>query len=149
MTDAIDFEIQRMTALEQQRRDGEARHSGYDEQHAKDQEWLDDLWQWTVAADPEDYNAWLTGHLRAGGKVSHFYSYEMPAEQWFVANVSFEIRPLYGSASINVIVREGVAVTGKTGHNSLYLMDGFASRGFHDSDASVPVFTNNHLLGAS
>lgn len=136
-----DFEIQRMTALDEQRRASEARHSGYDEEHAKDQEWLAELWQWTVAAGPEDYNSWLTGHIGMGG--------EMPVRDWYVANVSFEIRPLYGSTSINVVVREGVTVTGKTGHNSLYLMDGFKSRGFHDSPASVPVYTNNFLTGGA
>lgn len=89
-------------------------------------------------ASRNDYIEWLHGFLNAGNKPSHFYDY--PFDQWenfYIALESFRITPLYGSASINIIVPKGIQITGDPGHTNLYICDGYRT-----SMEFVPVFSD-------
>ncbi len=89
-------------------------------------------------ASKNDYITWLHGFLDAGNKPSHFYDY--PFDQWgnfYIATESFEITPLYGSASINIIVPNGIQITGDPGHTNLYYSDGYKT-----SLNFIPVFSD-------
>lgn len=141
-----DLQFQRMTTLEDERSRRDAYLDRHEQQREADREWLSELYQWAVPIDPESYDAWLTGHLKRGGKVAHFYDYVMPRDQWYLATLSFEIQPLYGATSINLVVPKGIKIDGSTGHNNLYFMDGFTSRGLHDLPAIVPCFTDTKIV---
>lgn len=137
---------QRTAALADKKARWTSKLASHERQHEADREWLGELHQWAVPIDPESYDAWLTGHLKRGGKVTHFYDYDMPRDQWYLATLSFEIQPLYGALGIKVVVPEGVKVTGSTGHSALYFMDGFTSRSFRDLPAIVPCFTDTKIV---
>jgi hypothetical protein len=79
-------------------------------------------------AHKRDYERWLEGHLSAGGKITHAYDYKMP-ESFRVAMEDMTLRPLYGARSLNIIVPEGIEVTGELGHTNLYLMKDFSLLG--------------------
>jgi hypothetical protein len=96
-------------------------------------------------AEVADYMDWLKGFMEAGGSPTHFYDYDMPTKEWFMAESDLVMPPMYGVSSVNVIVPTGVEV-GRieqknknnfhdVGHNNLYFEDGFVSEsGF------VPVY---------
>jgi hypothetical protein len=87
-------------------------------------------------ATPEDYAAWLLGYLLKGGKPTHYYDYDMPRDEFYVAEEDFETAPLHGADSINIIVPGDVNWKGgELGHCNLYLMKDFKNIG-----GDVPVY---------
>ncbi|RJO62633.1 MAG: hypothetical protein C4542_03025 [Dehalococcoidia bacterium] len=87
-------------------------------------------------ATVNDYRKWIVGFISNGGTVTHHYDYDMP-DDVYIALDSFEITPLYGASSINVIVPAGIEVNGDAGHSNLYFMDGFKARG-----SWIPAYNN-------
>lgn len=97
-------------------------------------------------AVPEDYAEWLAGYLSRGGRVSHQYSYPMcrgsgTHVEFWVTTGDVTLPPLYGSNSVQVIVRPGhrVRVDEGLGHSSVFWLDGFTSRGL---DGWVPGYSD-------
>lgn len=75
-------------------------------------------------ASPEEYRNWLRGYIEKGGKITHVYDYKMP-NFFYVAQDSFDVKPLYGASSICIIVPENINLSISkegTGHNSIYYM---------------------------
>ena len=93
-------------------------------------------------AEISDYENWLSGYFANGGEVSHYYDY--PFQRWdnfYVATQDFEVCPLYGSASILIIVPKGIKyLGGNIGHSTLYLCDGYKTK-YNDF---VPAFCNTN-----
>lgn len=89
-------------------------------------------------ANRADYTQWLEGFVDAGNTPTHYYSY--PFSRWdsfYVAKKDFELVPLYGADSINIIVPEGITILGGSrGHNNIFCYNGYKHRG------SVPVFSD-------
>lgn len=115
----------------------------------------EDLTSYMRHAEKWEYDAWLTGFLKQGGKPTHFYEYRMPTAKWFVPLTDFVVRPLYGSMSLHIIVPKGIHLLGgSTGHNSVFIttVEGtFLFQGFHDSrphanPGFVPVYTDTEVL---
>ena len=89
-----------------------------------------------VPASKSDYEAWLKGFIEAGGTPTHTYDYNIHLRDWYAAIIDFEICPMYGANSINIIAREGVKfLGGERGHCNIYLMDKFVSYGHF-----IPVY---------
>jgi len=88
------------------------------------------------SAKVDDYAAWLKGFMEGGGVPTHVYDYNMP-NRFYVATRGFEMQPLYGALSVNVIVpaQIRVGVEKGLGHNGLFLMDGFECK-----SGIVPVY---------
>lgn len=85
-------------------------------------------------ATKNDYSTWLCGFMNGGGKISHVYDHKMNyktnLKSWFVVESDFEISPLYGAYSLNLIVQKGVKlIRGDRGHSNLYFMDDFSISG--------------------
>lgn len=100
----------------------------YEWRSREDAAWLAQVLPlYTRPAVADDYDQWLGGYLANEGTIDRCASRPMRTDRWFVAKASFEIRPLYGAQYINIIVPEGVTVTGDPGHNELYFMDGFTT----------------------
>ncbi len=92
----------------------------------------------TVRASKRDYEKWLAGYLNQGGKPTHSYDYGMPEDSWLVATKDFQIEPLHGSNSLQIIVKSGVIFKGgELGHTNLYFMDDFKLMG-----GWVPVYSD-------
>lgn len=89
-------------------------------------------------AVPPDYKAWLVGHLKKGGEITHSNDYKMP-DNWYVAKTNIDLRPLYGTQSVNIIIPEGLSVKflQGLGHCSLYFMEGFEQCG-----GWIPTYAN-------
>ena len=89
-------------------------------------------------ANRADYTQWLEGFVDAGNTPTHYYSY--PFSRWnsfYVAKKDFELVPLYGADSINIIVPEGITILGGSrGHNNIFCYNGYKHRG------TVPVFSD-------
>ena len=89
-------------------------------------------------ANRADYTKWLRGFVDAGNTPTHYYSY--PFSRWdsfYVAKKDFELVPLYGADSINIIVPEGITILGGSrGHNNIFCYNGYKHRG------TVPVFSD-------
>ena len=89
-------------------------------------------------ANRVDYIQWLEGFVDAGNTPTHYYSY--PFSRWnsfYVAKKDFELVPLYGADSINIIVPEGITILGGSrGHNNIFCYNGYKHRG------TVPVFSD-------
>lgn len=98
-----------------------------------------------------EYEAWLTGFLRGGGKVTHFYDYPWPGRTYTALSDLTPV-PLYGARSLDIIVPEGIIVhPGQTGHCNVYIMDRFRYQGFHDTTPHtnprvVPAYTDTELI---
>lgn len=92
-----------------------------------------------IRALPGDYEDWLRGWRRTGGKEVRRYDYEMP-RTFVVTRKSFALPPLFGALSLDIIVPRGVEVVcpDGIGHNSLYIMEDFSMRGGH----KPPVYSN-------
>lgn len=84
-------------------------------------------------ATPAEYAAWLSGHLRAGGKVTHPYDYALP-RSFYVLERYADPPELYGALSLSVIVPADVPLGpddltrtfhGCSGHNSFFFMNDF------------------------
>jgi len=89
-------------------------------------------------AHVNEYIKWLDGFLDSGETPTHRYSY--PFSQWdsfYIAYKDFVITPLYGSASINIIVPKGIKVTGNPGHTNLYFFDGYCT-----NNGFIPIFSD-------
>ena len=92
----------------------------------------------TVKANKGDYEQWLAGYMNQGGKPTHSYNYDIPEYGWFIAIKDFQIEPLHGSNSLQIIVKSGVIFKGgELGHTNLYFMDDFKLMG-----SWVPVYRN-------
>jgi len=91
-----------------------------------------------LGANRADYTRWLEGFVDAGNTPTHYYSY--PFSRWdsfYVAKKDFELVPLYGADSINIIVPDGITILGGSrGHNNIFCYNGYKHRG------SVPVFSD-------
>jgi hypothetical protein len=90
-------------------------------------------------ASKSDYERWLKGFLAKSNTPTHNYDYNFPARSFYVAAANFEIIPLYGSQSINVIVPQGVQVDTSRGlgHNNLYFMKDFTA-----SNGWIPIYSD-------
>lgn len=89
-------------------------------------------------ANRADYTQWLEGFVDAGNTPTHYYSY--PFSRWnsfYVAKKDFELVPLYGADSINIIVPDGITILGGSrGHTNVFCYSEYKHRG------SVPVFSD-------
>lgn len=97
----------------------------------------------TRLATVEDYRKWLGGFVANGGVPTHFYDYPIgrSLDDWLVVEADFELLPLYGSRSLNIIVaKEAKFKGGNSGHTELYFMDGFTTNG------SVPFYSDTKNL---
>ena len=96
--------------------------------------------EWLRPAQPWEYGAWLEAVMASGGQPTHFYDY--PMRGMYVALCDFPATPLYGSASLSIIVPKGIEVTGELGHIDLFIMRrrGVLFRGFHDPAPKQPTF---------
>ena len=85
----------------------------------------------------KDYHRWLIGYVERGGKPTHYYDYDTPSGETFIAFADFDLGDgLYGASSINIIIPEGIRfIGGNQGHCNLYYMDGFRHSGHF-----VPVY---------
>lgn len=90
-------------------------------------------------AAAHDYAQWLRGFLLQGGTISHNYDYPMPTGRggFYVAGMPCVISPLYGAASVSLIVPADVECTiDGLGHIDVYFMDGFTHMGI------VPLYSD-------
>lgn len=97
----------------------------------------------TRPATVEDYRKWLSGFVAKGGVPTHFYDYPIgrSLDDWLVVEADFELLPLYGSRSLNIIVaKEAKFKGGNPGHTELYFIDGFTTNG------SVPFYSDTKNL---
>lgn len=89
-------------------------------------------------ATKADYMHWLRGFLENGGIITHVYDYQMDLRHWIIVKYDFEISPLYGSESYNIIVPNGVKLNGgDKGHSNIYFMDDFLIKG-----TFVPLYSD-------
>jgi len=91
----------------------------------------------------EDYKNWLAGFLEKGSKPTHCYEYPMERglDEWKVAFNDFQISPLFGTESLQIIIPSGIKfLGGELGHNNLYFMDGFSHIG-----GWAPVYSDIHF----
>ena len=92
----------------------------------------------TIRASKRGYEKWLAGYMSQGGKPTHSYDYDMPEDRWVIAIKDFQIEPLHGSDSLQIIVKSGVIFKGgDLGHTNLYFMDDFKLMG-----GWVPVYSD-------
>jgi len=91
-----------------------------------------------VPATAGDYRRWLKAHINAGGKVTHDYSYEFPEHRFWVAKSSFNMLPMFGADSFDIIVPEQFSVTVGGHSNAFYMKDGSIS------DRIIPSYTNTN-----
>lgn len=105
-----------------------------------------------VPASPDDYARFLAAYVKAGGTLSGYHdSFRQDAsffERWFVACRDFEIEPLYGADSINVIVPADVQAIGgdrDRGHNQLFEI----ANPLSGSHRTVPAFGDLPLADAA
>ena len=83
------------------------------------------------------YIEWLCGFMKKGGKPTHYYIYSgKRIGKWYMAETDFEFRPLYGASAFNLIVPNGIIVSGDFGHCGIYFMNDYAHIG------SVPVYSD-------
>lgn len=158
-TVADEFHAERELAFAAQRSVRNSRHSGRDREHAARVEQRKDLLALLRPAQKWEYEAWLTGYLKQGGKVTHFYDYAHPIQNLYTALSNFVVTPLYGALAVNIIVPKGVHLLGgDTGHSNVYITtvfdkgdDAFVYQGFHDSGPHfnphfVPAYSDTELL---
>lgn len=110
----------------------------YEEEHAQQERQANSkMFPALRKASRIDYMTWLKGYVAQGREPTHVYDY--PFDRWdnfYMAERDFEVIPLYGSSSINIIVPEGIKVSGSCGHNELFFMDGFKTCDY----GIVPIF---------
>lgn len=80
-----------------------------------------------ILAQPSDFKLWLKGFLDKGGTPDYIRDYNR--ERTYLASKDFEMTPLHGSGSIDIIVPEGIIVTGNAGHGTIYRMKDFTHEG--------------------
>ncbi|MBA7700059.1 hypothetical protein ES703_108765 [subsurface metagenome] len=91
----------------------------------------------------KDYKNWLAGFLEKGNKPTHCYEYplERGMEEWKVACSDFQILPLFGANSLQIIIPKGIKfLGGELGHSNLYFMDDFSCLG-----GWVPIYSDIHF----
>lgn len=96
-----------------------------------------------------EYAAWLKGYMEAGGTPTHFYDYDTP--KFWVAAADLQIRPLYGSASMQIVVPEGIGYEDDvfTGHTSLFVTrtrSHFTVFGNLHHPPFVPVYQDTEIV---
>lgn len=156
---ADEFNAQREIAFAQQRTLAQSRDDDYDRQHAAMLRSREDLLSAMRPAQKWEYEAWLTGYLKQGGKVTHFYNHAHPLKAFYVASTNFTMTPLYGALAVNIVVPKGVHLLGgDTGHCNVYITtffdeggDAFVYQGFHDSSPHfnphfVPAYSDTEVL---
>ncbi|MDY6966736.1 MAG: hypothetical protein SVM80_12370 [Halobacteriota archaeon] len=108
----------------------------YSKLYAEEQKTWKVLKQNLRRATEVDYVEWLFGYIQNGGKPTHYYDYELPRRDFYVATQDFEIRPLYGSSSVSIIVPKNINfLGGELGNNKIYLLKGYECLG-----GWVPVY---------
>jgi len=99
----------------------------------------DDYRAYTIKATEKSYGKWIEGFIQSGGTITHWYDYN--STRWnniLIATEDFKLEPLYGAASIMVIVPIGINVEyDELGHNNIYYLDGYRHDGFF-----VPCFND-------
>jgi len=89
-------------------------------------------------ASKNDYLLWLSGFLERGGIITHVYDYPLDLRDWKVIEFDFKISPLYGSQSLNLIVKKSVKFNGgDPGHSNLYFMDDYSMIG-----TLIPIYSD-------
>ncbi|MCX6792724.1 MAG: hypothetical protein NTY12_01745 [Candidatus Falkowbacteria bacterium] len=92
-------------------------------------------------ATAKDYDAWLDGFFKKGGKQTHYYNYSiLQTDYFYVAIKDFSLlKPLRGSSAIRIIVPHGLNfLGGDLGHCTIYFMKDYEIQGHQ----FVPVFKN-------
>jgi hypothetical protein len=81
-------------------------------------------------ASRDDYEQWLWGYLKSGGRPTHYYDYNFNGDDWYKAIADFKTTPLYGAASFQIIVPCGINYCGgERGHINIYFMEDYLCRG--------------------
>lgn len=93
----------------------------------------------TRSANIEDYKKWFAGFLQNGGMPTGYYDEPFePRDKWLVVEDDFELVPLYGTNSLDIIVLKGARFKGgQLGHTNLYFMGGFVNKG-----GNVPFYSD-------
>ena len=95
----------------------------------------------------ENYELWLDGYIKKGGKITHYYDYDFIGEAMILTNkgIKSEISPhiittdkpimisaKYGADSEHILFVNGVKdifIPKNIGHNNYYFMDDFTQIG--------------------
>lgn len=78
-----------------------------------------------------EYERWLKGYYRSGGRKTHTYEQFSNGKVWYLLQEDATLPELYGSDAINLIVPRGIKVFGDrtfhghSGHSNIYFMAGF------------------------
>lgn len=82
------------------------------------------------SASKHYYETWLRSYVENGGNPTHIYDYNFPEGKFYRALADFEILPLCGTSSINIIVPTGINfLGGDLGHCNIFFMDGYKAIG--------------------
>lgn len=84
----------------------------------------------------DEYRHWLTGYLKNGGKITHYYDYPFGRQTFYTAMSSGHLTPQYGASSFCVLAPAGVKIT-SGGHNNVFHVDGYTTDG-----GFVPMFSD-------
>jgi hypothetical protein len=84
---------------------------------------------WPDPPERRDYERWLRGYLRNGGKAPHYFNRPWDRWEWVRSKTHLILRPLYGSYALNIIIPEGGTVSGERGHSNLFFMTDFTVQG--------------------
>ncbi len=99
------------------------------EQFERRREQRDRLLEHCRPATADEYDAWLRGYRKRGGRVTHYRDWPMHHHYYVMLSDPGWIPKLYGANSVEVIVPRGVmspaALSGGTGHSQFFFMDGF------------------------
>lgn len=124
--------------------DFRAKIAGYEKERNERIKKADELFMGKLRpAKVKDYKAWLAGFLEKGNKPTNCYDYPMERglDDWKIACSDFQIVPLFGTDSLNIIIPKGIKfLGGELGHNNLYFMDGF-----HCMGGWVPIYSDIHF----
>jgi hypothetical protein len=87
-------------------------------------------------ATPKQYKKWLKGYFAKGCTPTHYYDYDWCG---YIATEDIELKPLFGSQAINIIIPCGISSNGSRGHCNIFLMEDFSYMGW---DTFIPVYKN-------
>lgn len=131
------FEAQRSSALAAQRAESRAIEQRIEFENQRATRDLAAMQECLRPATAADYSRWLTGYLRRGGRVTHFYDY--PTPKMWVATPGLQMHPLCGSWSVDIIVPSGVTIDVQgLGHNNIFYMADFTAAKGH----FVPAYSD-------
>jgi len=90
---------------------------------------------------PEDWQEFVEGYVRRGGKVTKDNRYSSQAWNFYVAKKNFTMLPIEGNKAINIIVPRNVKVRNPNnkGDNEIFYIKGFKATG------KVPLFSDMEL----